>query len=224
MTEAKWLACGDPETMLRLVGKKANGRKLRLFACACARRVWRRITQKLSRRAVEVAEQFADGLATAEELGAARTALSGYLSRSRLSDGGSTAYCTTLEDGYACARDAAEFGREMAAFKTDVDAETLEEGRRVEQRHQCDLLRDIFGPAPFRPLPRLNAAWMAWEGGTVPKFAAAAYEERAFDRLPILADALEEAGCDAVELLSHLRGTGAHVRGCWAVDLLLGRD
>ena len=84
-------------------------------------------------------------------------------------------------------------------------------------------MRDIFGPLAFRPLPLLNRAWLAWEGGTVPKLAASIYEERAFDRLPILADALEEAGCDAAELLTHLRGPGPHVRGCWAVDLVLGK-
>jgi len=57
----------------------------------------------------------------------------------------------------------------------------------------------------------------------VPKLATTIYEERAFDRLPILADALEEAGYDSAELLAHLRGPGRHVRGCWALDLLLGK-
>jgi hypothetical protein len=224
MTEAKWLAWDRPRPMLRLVGKKANARKLRLFACACARRVWGRISQKVGRRAVEVAEQFADGLATAEELSAARSALSRYLSTFGNTDGASTAYYTTVEDAYACARDTAEFGQETAAFKTNVDAATLEEGRRAEQRQQCDLLRCVFGPLPFRPPPQLNPAWLAWEAGTVPKLAASVYEERAFDRLPILADALEEAGCTESELLTHLRGPGPHVRGCWALDLLGGKE
>src|SRR5205085_4812429 len=107
-------------------------------------------------------------------------------------------------------------GQETAAFKTNVDAATLDAGRRAEQRQQCDLLRCVFGPLPFRAPPRLKAAWLAWEGGTVPKLAAAVYEERAFDRLPILADALEDAGCTETELLTHLRAPGPHVRGCWA--------
>ena len=87
---------------------------------------------------------------------------------------------------------------------------------------QADILRCLFGPAPFRPLPHPNAAWLAWEGATVAKLAAAADEERTFDHLPILADALEEAGCDDAELLGHLRSPGPHARGCFAVDALLG--
>jgi hypothetical protein len=228
MTEAEWLASARAGPMLRLVGKKAHTRKLRLFACACARRVWRRISQKVARRAVEVAEQFADGLATAEELSAARSALSRYLGGLmypfRNTDGASTAYYTTLEDACACARDTAAFGQETAAFKTTADAATLEAGRRAEQRQQCDLLRCIFGPLPFRAPPRLNPAWLAWEAGTVPKLAAAVYDERAFDRLPILADALEDAGCTETEQLTHLRAPGPHARGCWALDLLLGKE
>jgi hypothetical protein len=57
----------------------------------------------------------------------------------------------------------------------------------------------------------------------VPKLAASIYEQRAFDRLPVLADALEEAGCTDADILGHLRGPGPHVRGCWAVDLILGK-
>ena len=226
MTEAEWLVTERLEPMLRLVGKEAQARKLRLFACACARRVWRRITQKVARRAVEVAEQFADGEAAAKDLGAARSELLRYLSRLgslKNGDAASTAYHTTGEDASRGAWAAAWLGQETAAFKTYADAAALEEGRRAEQPQQCDLLRDILGPVPFRPLPPLNPAWLAWDGGTVAKLAESIYEERAFDRLPILADALEEAGCDAAELLTHLRGPGPHVRGCWALDLLLGK-
>jgi hypothetical protein len=94
----------------------------------------------------------------------------------------------------------------------------------VQERHaQAEVLRDILGN-PFRPLPKVNAAWLAWEGGTVPKLAQAAYDERAFDRLHVLADALEEAGGTDADLLGHLRGPGPHVRGCWVVDLLLGKS
>jgi hypothetical protein len=105
-----------------------------------------------------------------------------------------------------------------AAYAAAVSAQA------AERAAQAALLRCLFGLPPFRPLPRLNPAWLAWEGGTVPKLAAAVYEERAFDRLPILGDALEEAGCDLAGLLTHLRGPGPHVRGCWAVDLLLGKS
>jgi hypothetical protein len=70
----------------------------------------------------------------------------------------------------------------------------------------------------------ITPAWAAWNDGTIPKLAQAIYEERAFDRLPILADALEEAGCDNADILAHCRQPGPHVRGCWVVDLLVGKE
>ena len=94
-----------------------------------------------------------------------------------------------------------------------------------EARNQRELLLDVFG-SPFRP-PRVEAAWLAWNGGTVAKLARVIYRERRFADLPILADALEEAGCEDTTILSHCRGgaergPAEHVRGCWVVDALLG--
>lgn len=80
-------------------------------------------------------------------------------------------------------------------------------------------LRDIFGN-PFRPTT-LDQSWLT---STVTALAHAIYQERAFDRLPILADALEDAGCTNQEILAHCRGPGPHARGCWAVDLLLKKE
>ncbi|HVK15982.1 MAG TPA: hypothetical protein VM533_03475 [Fimbriiglobus sp.] len=85
-------------------------------------------------------------------------------------------------------------------------------------RSQCDLLRCVLGN-PFRPV----TAEARWLTSTAVGLAQTIYVERAFDRLPILADALEEAGCDDPDVLSHLRGDGPHVRGCWVVDLVLGK-
>jgi hypothetical protein len=79
--------------------------------------------------------------------------------------------------------------------------------------------RDIFGN-PFRPVAFADS----WRSETVVALAAGIYAERAFDRMPILADALEEAGCDHADVLSHCRGPGPHVRGCWVVDGLLGKE
>jgi hypothetical protein len=91
----------------------------------------------------------------------------------------------------------------------------------AEPAGQCALLRDVAGN-PFRPA-RVDPSWLAWHEATVPRLAQVIYGEHAFDRLPILADALEEAGCADGWLLDHLRGKGPHARGCWAVDLLTGR-
>jgi hypothetical protein len=101
----------------------------------------------------------------------------------------------------------------------------------AEEAEHCRLIRDIFGN-PFRPLPPrkgkrawqdIQRRWLTWQGGEVPKLAQAIYEERAFDRLPVLGDALEEAGCTDRPILDHCRGPGQHVRGCWVVDLMLGK-
>ncbi|MBL8793520.1 MAG: hypothetical protein JNM56_06430 [Planctomycetia bacterium] len=94
-----------------------------------------------------------------------------------------------------------------------------EKAARQEYAVQCGLLRDIFGN-PFRPIT-IDAAWLT---STVVSLAQAIYNERAFDRLPILADALEDAGCDNADILNHCRQPGEHIRGCWCVDLLLGKQ
>jgi hypothetical protein len=90
----------------------------------------------------------------------------------------------------------------------------------AEARAQCDLLRDVFGN-PLRASPALDPAWLTT---AVVPLATAAYDERTFDRMPILGDALEEVGCDDPEILEHCRGQGEHVRGCWVVDALLGKS
>ena len=81
------------------------------------------------------------------------------------------------------------------------------------------LCRDIFDN-PFRP-SAVDRLWLAWRDATIPKLAQAIYDDRAFDRLPALADTLEEAGCHDADILGHCRGPGPHVRGCWVVDLLV---
>jgi hypothetical protein len=87
-----------------------------------------------------------------------------------------------------------------------------------ERSFQADIIRCLagnpFGHTAFNP---------EWRTRTVEDLAQGLYEERAFDRLPILADALEEAGCDHEAVLNHFRSDGSHARGCWAVDLITGR-
>jgi len=70
----------------------------------------------------------------------------------------------------------------------------------------------------------IEPSWLTWNDGIVLKLAQAIYGDRAFDRMPVLADALEEAGCDNADILAHCRERGDHVRGCWVVDLLLGKS
>jgi hypothetical protein len=103
--------------------------------------------------------------------------------------------------------------------KTAAGYRTTDTTRAAKQ--QVLFLRDIFGN-PFRPVT-IPPAVLLWEDGTVANLPAAIYEGRHFDRLPILADALEEAGCDNAEILAHLRSGGVHAKGCWALDAILGK-
>jgi hypothetical protein len=88
---------------------------------------------------------------------------------------------------------------------------------------QADLLRDIFGPT-LDHKSAIDPDWLTWNEGTVPRLAQAIYDERAWDQIPVLADALEDAGCADPAILSHCRESREHARGCWVVDLLLGKE
>jgi hypothetical protein len=222
MTEAEWRACADPQPMLVSLRGQASERKLRLFACACCRRIGHPLVGKRGRQAVEVAERFADGLAGKDEVSAASAGLAYLAHLDRATGEIARGFFAHTAVSYLFA--AAEGGAVGYAAAVSSWACGADRSYAVAHAAQAPLLRDIFGPAPFRPLPLLNPGWLAWEGGTVPKLAASIYAERAFDRLPILADALEEAGCDDAELLAHLRGPGPHARGCWPLDMLLGKQ
>jgi hypothetical protein len=103
----------------------------------------------------------------------------------------------------------------------DVHNQTVsfdEAAAAAERAAQCDFVRDIFGN-PFRTVG-LDPSWVT---STVVSLARRMYESRDFSAMPILADALQDAGCDSAEVLDHCRGEGPHVRGCWVVDLVLGK-
>jgi hypothetical protein len=245
MTEAEWLECLEPEKMLLHVRDRASDRKMRLFAIACCRRVWDRLTDPRSQEAVAFGERFAEvGVARRrgrpavekaarkawEEADEARRRSSRLEEQvTRLIDVNAFhAASATLEgNGWFAAYLASGFTANVVAWEKLRDrhggrAAWDPAAKEMEQRQQVPLLRDIFGN-PFRPPAPVPAAILAWGNGAVPKVAGAIYEEAAFDRLPILADALEDAGCDNADLLDHCRGPGVHARGCWAVDALLGR-
>jgi hypothetical protein len=214
MSEAEWLACTDTQQMLTFAGL-VSARKLRLFACACCRRYWDLLADERSRRAVEVAERFADGTATEEELAQAhslaqRARDDAYVNGSpRLAD---KAFVKTLmSTARVCQPSAAHAAAYAAAWPGVPDSHAPE----------ADLLHDIFGN-PFRSVS-LTPSWLTWNGGVVVRVARSIYETSRFEDLPVLADALEEAGCTDADLLAHCRGAGEHVRGCWALSLLLGK-
>jgi hypothetical protein len=110
---------------------------------------------------------------------------------------------------------------QAVAYLRGGDRQKVEEGDKGEGAAQAGLLRDIFGPRPQSPT-KLNSAWRT---DTVSSLARQMYESRDFGPMPILADALQDAGCDNELILTHCRDTTVpHVRGCWVVDLVLGKE
>jgi hypothetical protein len=95
--------------------------------------------------------------------------------------------------------------------------------QRSERKAHAALLRDIVGD-PFRPQPTIDRAWLEWGRGTVLRLAETIYRDRTFGQISMLGDALEDAGCTDAEILNHLRSPAPHVRGCWALDLVFGRQ
>jgi hypothetical protein len=249
MTEAEWLACTDPQEMLgflagavvTLVDDHAEvderertrlhvrgmlaGRKSRLLACACSRIVWSLLTDR-SRGAVERVEDQLDHPSGADRPGA---------SGDDAHDAPSHQPCRTgdfAEPATLAARHAAR----VARWAVSSDGRWARVSEIVEDsamaaswaglfpslceasREQCGLVRDIFGN-PFRPAT-LDPTWLM---PAVTSLAHAIYADHAFTRMPELADALAAAGCTDADVLSNCRGPGPHVRGCWVVDLILGK-
>jgi hypothetical protein len=234
MTEQEWLACIDPGPMLEFLKGKATDRKWRLFACACCRRVWHLLSDERSRRAVDVAERYAEGKAGTRDQEAACAAAAGAVDAVRAAYAdvyeasrhqryhAGLAALYAIQAAYPAVLYAAAHATE-AALPHGGAADAEPAARGVAEAAQCQVLRDMFGLLPFRPVT-IAPDVLAWNDGTVGRIADGIYEERAFDRLPILADALLDAGCDDEELLAHCRSAGPHVQGCWAVDLILARQ
>jgi hypothetical protein len=219
MDEAEWLRSVNPRTMLAAVRDKGSDRLWRLLAVACVRAAAARMRYPGSRKALAVAERFADGEGTPGLLREARAIAeeSARLARLEELDAETRAnfHWDMAYESAVEAMDAADAA--LCCVAEAVDPASIPEGLLL-----ADLLREIFGN-PFRWVVA-DPAWLVTEGGAVRGLAEAIYHERAFDRLPILADALEDAGCADADLLGHLRGPGPHLLGCWALDLVLGKS
>ncbi len=207
MTEAEWFAATDPRPMQAFLRDKVSDRKVRLFAVGCCRQIWSVLKDERSQNAVVVAEQYADGLATQKEL--ARV-------QGEAIDAATNGTAIVFFDYLSLPVDAS--GKRVVLGQL-MKIPGLEPPPIHARFNRIALIRDIFGN-PFRPI----VADPAWLTPTVRAIASAIYADRAFDRLPILADALEEAGCTNADILLHCRMPEDHVRGCWVVDLVLGKD
>jgi hypothetical protein len=196
-------------------------RKLRLFYSACCRHVMPLVPDLEINSLIEVAERFADGLASEDELAAAKKSGRAVLQRCRSARREVDTWVALALS--SCLGEVWVNGKETtvqtALAMSELKHTPLVDGNLpldpLESQEQANLLRCIAGPLPFRSVAT-NPVWLTWNDGTVVKLAQGIYDERAFDRLPILADALEEAGCHDPDILGHCRNPGLHVRGCWS--------
>lgn len=242
MIEPEWVACEDPHELRRVLGTSASERKLRLFASACCRRIASHFKDERSCRFMEASDQFADKLIDMEELesafhkacdaqeaihyeggGAVDQAsaeavlgLRGDVDLSIVFEGiaevvGALAKEEVWDRLYAPGRHWSESQAE--------GHEVADKGWRKEAIAIATLFRDIFGN-PFRPVTFSPE----WRTDTALSLARQMYDSREFGAIPILADALQDAGCEDEQILSHCRGDGPHVRGCWVCDLVLGKE
>ena len=237
MTEAEWRACTDPDAMLRFLYKTSSARKLRLFACACCRLRWKWLPLEECKAAVHLAERYADGLITRQELVRFRNQARWAMHRapdSRSYAAAAAVQTLSLNPGTAARRTAelirkqrgtqtavpkAFRGRvlafsEQAAAKAAWDKASANSERK-EAAEQAVILRDIFGN-PFRSLT-IDSSFIT---AKVARLAKVIYDERAFERLPELAHALKQAGCVEPDILGHCREPQEHFLGCWLVDKL----
>jgi hypothetical protein len=233
MDEATWQACNDSTRMLEFLRATggASDRKLRLFVCGCCRRVDGLHGWPEGRLGVETAERFADGLASAAELSLAEEKTFSASERAFWDSLQPPFYRPWEKQGRPRKKTLAEMSAAMLSYLSAtrdipdaLNRVTGSEGYRAAcpPAVAAGILRDLFGPLS-RP-PDIPSAVVSWNEATVFKLAQSIYDEWAFDRMPVLADALEEADCGNQDILLHLRQQGAvHVRGCFALDLLLNK-
>jgi hypothetical protein len=208
-------------------------RRLRFYACACCRRIWGLLADERSRRGIEVSERHADFAASREELQEAEEATLQAVHAAAVLTGMSDFWAASAAFSATTCQisqswGAAATGEYTAGAKVTVGNRSEAAARRLqaqEKHQQADLLRCIFNP--FRE----DAFAAAWRTIDVANLTRVVYEERLMptgeldrDRLGVLADALEDAGCSDAEVLSHLRAQRTRVRGCWVVDGLTGRS
>jgi hypothetical protein len=236
MTESEWASAVDPTKMLGFLRLKGQltVRKTHLFAAAVCRDIWHELTDARSRAAVEAVEQYAEGVisepqfqeawvpALEAKMQAHEAAVRGggwvVMFAAEAASEAMAGRLRKLVEAAAWAGMSRRRGREGMTRRGQVAwTRAAWKGNR---RCQCDLLRDIFGPLPFRPVS-IEASWRSPD---VLSIARRVYEKRSFNLMPVLGAALSDTGCTDPEVLGHCGGPGPHARGCWVVDLLLGQD
>jgi hypothetical protein len=257
VNEQEWLEATDVQPMLEFLRGKVSDRKMRLFLIACCCRILPLLSDERSQRALEVANLFAEGEASVEDLIASREKACAVSKAT----GDATADFVVEDDeheepaylpGFHAAVTAASAASAVtfpvmspvmlarstswnypehigfvalgahqvatAAYHSiaDLGESVARASRAAECVAQCELLREIIGN-PFRTVTLDPCC----KTPTVVAASQHIYGARAFSLMPRLGDTLEAVGCENVDILSHCRGAGPHVRGCWVVDLIL---
>jgi hypothetical protein len=213
VTESEWTISEDPDLLLDAAKatKRLPARSGRLFASGCFRLVWDRIKTDDIKLAVEMSDMRADKKISQQELERHRYPMT------KPSENVTTWLAVAIQ---SLATSNLNPGYVAWQVRTATQNDIYHLARRgIPCRMQADLVREIIAN-PFRPAafdPR-------WRTSDAVALAQSIYDERAFERLPILADALMDAGCEDEQVISHCRSEGPHVRGCWVVDLVLGKQ
>jgi hypothetical protein len=243
MTEAEWLTATDPTPMLEYICKNTSNRKLRLFATTCCRRIAHVISDENIRLIVDVSEKYADGMNASLDSEFHDSIFSDFhdyrenrqvtvaeaIALSAVSCLRQDLKCSDASQDSAFVVGHLELARQNLTKEEEertvnsqgatVKNAIISRGRKQELKEQARLIRDIFGN-PFRPVV-VEPSWLT---STVLALTSQMYDSRDFSPMPILADALQDAGCDNEDILNHCRQPSEHVRGCWVVDLILGKS
>jgi hypothetical protein len=215
--EKDWLTSVCPASMFytteHLPNRRAvrSARRLRLYSCGCYTIIWDRIKMQGIKDVIIKTEEWADGKITKEDLRP-------YRYPKGESRHGSPDWYLKLSIGSLITPHVIPAYMAYLTRSAIDPAKYERAGKWADCPPQADLVREVFGN-PFRPVKFPKGC----RTNTAVQIARQMYDERDFSATPILADALEDAGCDSADVLTHLRSPGPHVRGCWAVDLVLGK-
>jgi hypothetical protein len=248
MTEQDWLQATDPQPMLEFLRSKVSDRKLRLFAIACYRLIRHLLLDDRLLLILEGIEREADGHVTVQDRqlradweeerqvladswglleidDERRREILGRHHRPQAHNVEAMQALDWLLDWNTVTllgEQGVEHVDALLAARATAFNVTLAAGdQMLIGKTEAEILRDVFGN-PFRPVTS-NPAWLRWHDGLLVSMARQMYDSRDFIDMPILADALEDAGCTDADILTHCRQPGEHVRGCWVLDLILGK-
>lgn len=205
----------DPSVLLRYAQQHGSERKVRLYLCATAEKVRDYLNDPAIWGAVGVAERYADGLASQQELAAAHRAACKIADRQT--------GLASMDDAQISVADAAWWVAHVACPAIMDEWTATRRTVLIKPAVQCALLWEAFLPIYVNAASGVSCPF-SWISSTVHALATFIYDERKFQLMPILADALQDAGCEEQVILSHCRGDGPHVRGCWVIDLILGKE